>query len=120
MRSHDMTTPHHTKVLHIALSVQSTVGHMYSARAHIWCCRAAAAVRAIFVDFDARFEAGSLDEAYLDVTDYCKQHGLTGRCYATESIRSFWHAKGPCTVMRQEGCEAGEGLSERPHSCRKN
>ena len=41
--------------------------------------RAAAAVRAVFVDYDARFEAGSLDEAYLDVTDYCRQHGLTGR-----------------------------------------
>ena len=40
--------------------------------------RAAAAVRAILVDFDANFEAGLLDEAYLDVTDYCQQHGLTG------------------------------------------
>ena len=35
-------------------------------------------MRAILVDFDANFEAGSLDEAYLDVTDYCQQHDLTG------------------------------------------
>ena len=35
-------------------------------------------MRAVFVDYDAAFEAGSLDEAYLDVTDYCKQHSLTG------------------------------------------
>jgi DNA polymerase kappa len=41
--------------------------------------RAAAAVRAILMDFDANFEAGSLDEAYLDVTDYCRQHGMTGK-----------------------------------------
>lgn len=35
-------------------------------------------MRAILVDFDADFQAGSLDEAYLDVTDYCQQHSLTG------------------------------------------
>lgn len=40
--------------------------------------RAAAATRAIFVRFDPEFEAGSLDEAYLDVTDYCRANEATG------------------------------------------
>ncbi len=39
---------------------------------------AAEKTRAIFADFDADFEAGSLDEAHLDVTDYCAKHGMTG------------------------------------------
>lgn len=41
--------------------------------------RAAAATRAIFAQYDPDFEAGSLDEAYLDVTDYCRSHETTGR-----------------------------------------
>lgn len=36
------------------------------------------ATRDIFRTFDADFEAGSLDEAYLDLTEYCKQHSMTG------------------------------------------
>jgi hypothetical protein len=36
--------------------------------------------RRIFRDFDADMDAGSLDEAYLDVTEYCNTHGLTGAC----------------------------------------
>ena len=39
---------------------------------------ASQATRAIFRMFDPDFEAGSLDEAYLDLTDYCNQHGMTG------------------------------------------
>ena len=41
--------------------------------------RAAAASRAVFCLFDPDFEAGSLDEAYLDITDYCRAHEITGR-----------------------------------------
>lgn len=41
--------------------------------------RAAAATRAIFAQYDPDFEAGSLDEAHLDVTDYCRSHETTGR-----------------------------------------
>lgn len=40
--------------------------------------KAAAATRAIFSRFDPDFEAGSLDEAYLDITDYCREHDMTG------------------------------------------
>lgn len=39
---------------------------------------ASRASRVIFADYDAEFSAGSLDEAHLDVTDYCSQQGLTG------------------------------------------
>ena len=42
--------------------------------------RVAAATRAIFVDYDPDFEAGSLDEAYLDVTEYCQMQSTTGAC----------------------------------------
>lgn len=41
--------------------------------------RVAGATRAIFVDFDPDFEAGSLDEAFLDITDYCRLHSTTGK-----------------------------------------
>lgn len=44
--------------------------------------RAAAATRAVFVRFDPDFEAGSLDEAYLDVTDYCRTHETNGELSA--------------------------------------
>lgn len=43
--------------------------------------RAAAASRAVFALFDPEFEAGSLDEAYLDITDYCRAHEITGRLH---------------------------------------
>lgn len=28
--------------------------------------------------YDPDFDAGSLDEAHLDVTEYCKEHAVTG------------------------------------------
>ena len=34
--------------------------------------------REVFREIDPDFEAGSLDEAFLDVTDYCAARGLTG------------------------------------------
>jgi len=50
--------------------------------------RVAAQTRAIFVDYDPDFEAGSLDEGYLDVTDYCHMHSTTGeRCMRFTSIQ---------------------------------
>ena len=42
------------------------------------------------MEFDARFEAGSLDEAYLDVTEYCMQHGLTGVDKDTSQLQTCW------------------------------
>ena len=40
--------------------------------------RAAAATREIFATYDPDLEACSLDEACLDITDYCAAHGVTG------------------------------------------
>jgi DNA polymerase kappa len=34
--------------------------------------------RKIFADFDPDMEAGSLDEAFLDITSYCAMHNMTG------------------------------------------
>ena len=60
--------------------------------------KASQATRAIFRDFDPDFEAGSLDEAYLDITAYCEQHGMTGTLiviavdYGTSSCNwCQWH-----------------------------
>ncbi|KIY92783.1 DNA polymerase kappa subunit [Monoraphidium neglectum] len=40
--------------------------------------------RRVFRVYDPDFRAGSLDEAYLDVTDYCSRHGVTGEQVAAE------------------------------------
>lgn len=44
--------------------------------------KAAEGVRAVLRLFDPDFECASLDEAYLDVTDYCQAHDMTGECAA--------------------------------------
>ena len=40
----------------------------YSAKAH--------EIREILVDYDARFESASVDEAYLNITIYCEEHSM--------------------------------------------
>ena len=40
--------------------------------------------RKIFAEFDPDMEAGSLDEAFLDITSYCVLHNMTG----TQAARS--------------------------------
>ncbi|GIL83396.1 hypothetical protein Vretifemale_12223, partial [Volvox reticuliferus] len=47
---------------------------------------AAERVRAVFRQLDPDFESGGLDEAYLDVTDYCQRVGCTG-AEAAEELR---------------------------------
>jgi DNA polymerase kappa len=39
---------------------------------------ASAQAFAVFRAYDAAVEGASLDEAYLDVTQYCSAHGMTG------------------------------------------
>lgn len=39
---------------------------------------ASAEAFAVFRQYDERVQGASLDEAYLNVTDYCSTHGLTG------------------------------------------
>ncbi|KAK3346210.1 hypothetical protein B0T25DRAFT_271837 [Lasiosphaeria hispida] len=36
----------------------------------------AAEVREVLVNYDARFESASIDEAYLNITEYCETHGM--------------------------------------------
>ena len=40
--------------------------------------RVATATREILAAYDPDFEACSLDEACLDITDYCAAHDMTG------------------------------------------
>lgn len=54
--------------------------------------KASQATRAIFRDFDPDFEAGSLDEAYLDLTAYCEQHGMTG-LYHIKGLKGLHHIR---------------------------
>ncbi|KAK3322065.1 hypothetical protein B0H66DRAFT_187340 [Apodospora peruviana] len=36
----------------------------------------AAEVREVLAEYDARFESASIDEAYLNITEYCASHGM--------------------------------------------
>ena len=33
-------------------------------------------VREVFVEYDSRFESASIDEAYLNITEYCQNHDI--------------------------------------------
>ena len=60
----------------------------------------------MFRRFDPDFQAGSLDEAYMDVTDYCQQHGVSGglHCFTPLSspshpsprLQANWHCNTSC------------------------
>ena len=59
--------------------------------------KVAAATRAILADYDPEFEAGSLDEAYLDVTDYCQMHSTSGKCILHNlGLSKRWLTCVPC------------------------
>ncbi|CAK7273168.1 hypothetical protein SEPCBS57363_005517 [Sporothrix epigloea] len=40
-------------------------------------CAKAQEIRLIFAEYDPRFESASIDEAYLNVTQYCATHGIS-------------------------------------------
>ncbi|KAJ0229871.1 DNA polymerase kappa [Hirschfeldia incana] len=48
--------------------------------------------RKVFRNYDPNFIAGSLDEAYLDITDVCQERGLSGGEIA-EELRSSVHSE---------------------------
>ncbi|KAG2446814.1 hypothetical protein HYH02_008374 [Chlamydomonas schloesseri] len=58
---------------------------------------AAAVVRGAFRQLDPDFESGGLDEAYLDVTDYCARTGRSGEEAAAELRRLVQEASGGLT-----------------------
>jgi DNA polymerase kappa len=61
---------------------------------------AAEQTRKVFAQYDAEFISGSLDEAFLDVTDYCAKQGCTP-AEAAERLRAQVHAETRLT------CSAG-------------
>ncbi|KAK7961896.1 DNA polymerase kappa subunit [Apiospora aurea] len=61
----------------------------YTAKAH--------EVRAVLADYDPRFESASIDEAYLNITEYCTTHNLTPD-EAVQQMRDEVHAKAKITV----------------------
>jgi DNA polymerase kappa len=54
-------------------------------------------VREIIVDYDPRFESASIDEAYLNMTDYCEKHDISPKL-AVEQLRREIHEKTKITV----------------------
>ncbi|GKT92120.1 impB/mucB/samB family protein [Colletotrichum tofieldiae] len=61
----------------------------YTAKAH--------EVREVLVEYDPRFESASIDEAYLNVTEYCIDKGI-GPAEAVEQMRREIHEKTNITV----------------------
>ncbi|KAI9171872.1 DNA polymerase kappa [Paramyrothecium foliicola] len=54
-------------------------------------------VREILADYDARFESASIDEAYLNITEYCMEKHM-GPAEAVEQMRMEIHEKTKITV----------------------
>lgn len=54
-------------------------------------------VREIIVDYDPRFESASIDEAYLNITEYCEKNELSPE-EAVEQLRKEVHEKTKITV----------------------
>lgn len=54
-------------------------------------------VREIIVDYDPRFESASIDEAYLNITEYCQAHDI-GPEEAVEQLRREVHEKTKITI----------------------
>ncbi|KAI0108859.1 hypothetical protein GGR51DRAFT_111566 [Nemania sp. FL0031] len=61
----------------------------YTAKAH--------EVRDILADYDPRFESASIDEAYLNITEYCARHDMTAE-EAVQQMREEIHEKTKVTV----------------------
>ena len=54
-------------------------------------------VREIIVDYDPRFESASIDEAYLNITEYCEKNDISPED-AVEQMRREVHEKTKITV----------------------
>lgn len=57
----------------------------------------AAEVREILADYDPRFESASIDEAYLNITQYCIDHGMEAADVVSQMRREI-HEKTHITV----------------------
>ncbi|KAI0121151.1 impB/mucB/samB family protein [Xylariales sp. AK1849] len=54
-------------------------------------------VREVLADYDPRFESASIDEAYLNITDYCAEHAMTPED-VVQQMRDEIHEKTKITV----------------------
>ncbi|KAK8173740.1 DNA-directed polymerase-like protein kappa [Phyllosticta citrichinensis] len=54
-------------------------------------------VREVLAVYDPRFESASIDEAYLNITRYCEEHGMTPES-VVEQLRREVHEKTKITV----------------------
>ncbi|RYP05985.1 hypothetical protein DL764_003445 [Monosporascus ibericus] len=54
-------------------------------------------VREVLADYDPRFESASIDEAYLNITEYCSEHGMSPE-NAVKQMRDEIHEKAKITV----------------------
>lgn len=54
-------------------------------------------VREILVDYDPRFESASIDEAYLNITEYCQKNDIDPE-EAVEQLRREVHEKTKVTI----------------------
>ncbi|KAI8724731.1 DNA polymerase kappa [Fusarium sp. LHS14.1] len=54
-------------------------------------------VREVLVNYDPRFESASIDEAYLNITEYCQEHQMDP-AEAVEQMRSEVHERANITV----------------------
>lgn len=54
-------------------------------------------VREVLVTYDPRFESASIDEAYLNITEYCEQHNM-GPEEVVSQLRAEVHEKTKITV----------------------
>ncbi|KAF4507560.1 hypothetical protein G6O67_004048 [Ophiocordyceps sinensis] len=54
-------------------------------------------VRQVLAEYDPRFESASIDEAYLNITEYCAEHDI-GPAEVIEELRSEIHRKTNITV----------------------
>ena len=68
---------------------------------------ASRASRTVFAQYDPNFIAGSLDEAYIEVTKYCEEHGTTMERVAEEIRAKVKEVTGGLT------CSVGGGYSRR-------
>lgn len=54
-------------------------------------------IREILADYDPRFESASIDEAYLNITEYCREHDISPED-AVQQMRAEVHQKTKITV----------------------
>ncbi|KAG9692083.1 DNA polymerase kappa, partial [Aureobasidium melanogenum] len=66
-------------------------------------------IRAILVKYDARFEAASVDEAYLNITGYCEEHNMSPED-VVQQLRAEVHQE--CLITVSAGIAANAKLAK--------